>query len=65
MGSNNADAWRGAAMCVSSIATLEIPWGEWDDIIDTLSTNIDHTEYNVRHASLETLGFICEEMKLD
>lgn len=52
-------------MCVASIATIEIPRGEWDDIIDTLSANVDHQEFNIRHSSLQTLGFICEELRLD
>lgn len=50
---------------VSSIASIEIPRGEWHDLIAVLCTNAEHTEYNVRLASLTTLGFICEEISPD
>jgi hypothetical protein len=29
-------------MCVSAIATIEIPNGQWPDLIDNLASNIDH-----------------------
>jgi importin subunit beta-1 len=52
LGSNNADARRGAAMCVSAIASIEIPLREWPEIIDQLASNIDHESLNIRNASL-------------
>jgi hypothetical protein len=44
------------------IASIEIPRGEWVDLITNLSSNAAHDLIDVRHASLETLGFICEEL---
>jgi transcriptional regulator len=45
------------------IASIEIPRGEWLDLIANLSANAAHDSIEVRHASLETLGFICEELQ--
>jgi importin subunit beta-1 len=53
---------RAIANVVASIASLEIPRGEWHNLIEVLCTNAEHTEYNVRLASLTTLGYICEEI---
>lgn len=62
LGTSNPDARRGAAMCISAIASIEIPAGLWVDLIDTLASNVDHDQANIRHASLQTIGFICEEV---
>jgi hypothetical protein len=45
------------------IASIEIPRGDWLDLIANLSANAAHDSIDVRHASLETLGFICEELR--
>lgn len=50
------------ANIISAIASIEIPRGEWDGLIPNLCMNAEHTMYNVRLASLTTLGYICEEL---
>lgn len=50
------------ASAVSAIASIEIPRKEWLDLIPNLSSNSIHDSIEIRHASLETLGFICEEL---
>lgn len=47
---------------MAAIASIEIPRGQWPDLIPNLCVNAEHTEYNVRLASLMTLGYICEEI---
>jgi importin subunit beta-1 len=48
---------------VSAIAAIEIPRGEWLDLISNLCKNAGHSEHHIKLASLQTLGFICEELE--
>jgi len=59
------DVRRGAGFCVAAIASLEIPQGQWLNIIEVLAQQIQHDSRNIRLASLQTLGFICEELETD
>ena len=56
---------RQIASAIASIAAIEIPRGEWLDIIGNLSNNSAHEQIEIRHASIETLGFVCEELVPD
>jgi hypothetical protein len=47
---------------VSSIATIELPRGEWLELITNLSVNANNEDSKVKMSSLETLGYICEEL---
>ena len=49
--------------CISAIAGLEIPRGEWLELITTLSDCTSNTDPIVRESALLTLGFICEEIE--
>ena len=51
------------ANVVAAIASIEIPRGEWQEGLPNLCTNAEHTDYNIRLASLTTLGYICEELE--
>ena len=53
---------KAAATCVAAIAVIEIPTGQWNDILPLLSENSNSDDINVRLASLQTLGFICEDI---
>jgi importin subunit beta-1 len=48
---------------VAAIASIEIPRKEWLDIVPNLCNNAAHDEAYIRQASLQTLGFICEELE--
>ena len=50
------------SQCVSAVASIEIPENQWPEIIDTLSTHVTHEERNIRLASIQTIGYICEEI---
>jgi len=54
---------RQVAQILSSIAAIEIPRSEWDELIPSLCTNADSTEMNIKLSSLTTLGYICDELK--
>lgn len=51
------------ANLIASIAAIEIPRGEWTEVITNLCTNASSEVPNVKLASLQTLGFICEELE--
>jgi len=51
------------ASAIASIAGIEIPRKEWLDLIPNLCANSAHESIEIRHAALETLGFICEELE--
>lgn len=51
------------ASLVSAIAAIEIPRGEWLELVTMLCTNATHTDEQVKLASLQTIGFICEELQ--
>jgi len=53
------------ANIIAAIASIELPRKEWDDLLPNLCANAGHTEYNIRLASLTTLGYICEETSPD
>ena len=53
-----------SAQVIESIAYVEVPRFEWQDLMTILMKNISDqsTSINLKRASLETIGFICEEI---
>ena len=47
---------------VAGISSLDIPRGEWSDLIPMLCNNAEHEDINIRLASLTCLGKICEDL---
>lgn len=47
---------------MAAIASIEIPRKEWQDLIPLLCENSEHSDFKVKLTSLQTLGFICEEI---
>lgn len=52
-------------MCISAIAKIEFPQKRWLDVINKLAQNVDNENKCFRLASIESLGFICEEVPLE
>jgi importin subunit beta-1 len=50
------------ASAIAAIAAIEIPRKEWLELIPNLSENSVNPDIEIKSASLETLGFICEEL---
>jgi importin subunit beta-1 len=50
------------ASLIAAIASIEIPRGEWTDLISNLCTNAGNENLEIRLASLQTIGYICEEL---
>jgi importin subunit beta-1 len=51
------------ASLVAAIARIEIPRGEWLELISILCNNATHQEEHIKLASLQTIGCICEEIE--
>lgn len=51
-----------AAQVIASVAALEIPRGEWTDLITVLLNNVTTDQPNLKLASLQTIGYICESI---
>ena len=54
---------RATASDVASIAAIELPHDQWAELIPMLAENASHENLDVRKASVQTLGYICEEME--
>lgn len=54
---------RTAAQVTAKVAAIDVPQGQWDDLIGGLvSTVTSGDNVAAKEASLECLGFICEDM---
>eukprot|EP00124_Ichthyophonus_hoferi_P004340 Ihof_evm1s466 gene=Ihof_evmTU1s466 len=53
-----------SAMAVAAIAQIELPSGQWGDLMATLCTNATMATSTepLKQATLETIGYICEDI---
>jgi importin subunit beta-1 len=57
-----SDARSTASQVVAKVAGIELPHKQWPELIGSLLSNIHQVETHVKQATLETLGYICEEV---
>ena len=50
------------ASLIAAVAQIEIPRGEWTELLTNLCTNASHENSQIRLTSLTTIGYICEEL---
>lgn len=63
MGASVADVRHTAALVLAKVAAIEIPNNAWPELIPTLLANAQNTSVpGLRHATLEALGYVCEEL---
>ena len=62
LGANDEAIVRSAASGISAIWSLEFPKKKWLNVLDTLCLNATNEELSFRFASLQTLGYIWEEL---
>jgi importin subunit beta-1 len=62
LGSASSKAGAFAAQVVSAIASVELPQGQWQDLIELLLGFINNQQgnTNLKIATLQAIGFICE-----
>ncbi|GAM23184.1 hypothetical protein SAMD00019534_063590 [Acytostelium subglobosum LB1] len=61
--SPNFEARHTAAQVVSKIALVELPQGQWGTLIPMLLENIQQTNEQLKQTTLQTIGYICVEIK--
>ncbi|KAL0952370.1 hypothetical protein HGRIS_006648 [Hohenbuehelia grisea] len=53
-----------SAQVVSAIAAVELPQGQWPNLIERLLAFVNHpSDTNLKIATLQAIGFICESIK--
>jgi len=61
LGSTSQKAGTFASQVVAAIAAVELPQGEWQDLIEILLGFVNNnSNTNLKIATLQTIGFICE-----
>ncbi|KAL6581565.1 Importin subunit beta-1 [Orobanche minor] len=65
LSSTASDARSTASQVIAKVAGIELPHKQWPELIPSLLSNIHHVSPHVKQATLETLGYMCEEVKPD
>ncbi|KAM0426264.1 hypothetical protein ACHAPT_008617, partial [Fusarium lateritium] len=60
LGSTNTQAGTAAAQVISSIAAIELPRGQWNDLLPFLVKNVSEGADHQKQSSLTTIGYVCE-----
>ncbi|KAM0344338.1 hypothetical protein ACHAPU_007696 [Fusarium lateritium] len=60
LNSTNTQAGAAAAQVISSIAAIELPRGQWNDLLPYLVKNVSEGADHQKQSSLTTIGYICE-----
>lgn len=50
------------ASLIAAICSIEIPRGEWLELLPNLCNNASNDSMDIRLAALQTIGYICEEI---
>ncbi|KAJ8771359.1 hypothetical protein K2173_026536 [Erythroxylum novogranatense] len=59
------DARSTASQVIAKIAGIELPQKQWSELIGSLLLNIHQLPAHVKQATLDTLGYLCEEVSPD
>ena len=63
LGTSAQDVAQTAALAVAKVAAIEIPRDRWKELIPSLLSNAQtSTPTNIRQVTLQTLGYVCEEL---
>ena len=61
LGSASQKAGNFASQVVAAIAAVELPQGQWQDLIEVLLRLVNTSDnVNLKIATLQTIGYICE-----
>ncbi|XP_019195393.1 PREDICTED: importin subunit beta-1 [Ipomoea nil] len=59
------DARSTASQVIAKVAGIELPHKQWPELISALLTSIHQVPAHLKQATLETLGYLCEEVSPD
>ena len=62
LGSSSKQVGTVAAQLVAAIATVELPNGQWPELVELLLSFMGQSNVNLRVATLQAIGFICESI---
>nr|GEX42429.1 importin subunit beta-1 [Tanacetum cinerariifolium] len=54
-----------ASQVIAKVAGIELPQKQWSELIGSLLSSIHQVPVHVKQATLETLGYLCEEVSPD
>jgi importin subunit beta-1 len=60
LASTNSQAGNAAAQVIASIAGIELPKGQWTELMTFLVKNVSEGADHQKQASLTTIGYICD-----
>ncbi|KAG0135305.1 armadillo-type protein [Tuber indicum] len=60
LASNNNRAGTSAAQLIAAIAAIELPQGQWQELMSALVRNVGEGSDSLKQSSLTTIGYICE-----
>ncbi|KAK6117740.1 hypothetical protein DH2020_048529 [Rehmannia glutinosa] len=65
LSSTASDARSTASQVIAKVAGIELPQKQWPELIGSLLSNVHQVPPHVKQATLETLGYLCEEVVPD
>eukprot|EP00249_Psilotum_nudum_P018883 c27000_g2_i1 orf=121-2082(+) len=70
LASSAVDACHTSAQVIAKVAAIELPQGEWPELVGSLLSNMggpraDRSPSLLKQVTLETLGYVCEEVPSD
>ncbi|KAK7318068.1 hypothetical protein RJT34_02766 [Clitoria ternatea] len=65
LSSLSPDARSTASQVIAKVAGIELPHKQWPELIAALLSNVHQLPAPTRQATLETLGYVCEEVSPD
>ena len=63
--SKDTKAGQAAAQFIASVAAIDIPQRQWQELMPALVDHVGEGEDHLKQASLQTIGFICESEDQD
>ncbi|XP_033508776.1 importin subunit beta-1-like [Nicotiana tomentosiformis] len=60
-----SDAHSTASQVIAKVAGIELPQKQWPELVGSLLSSIHQVPAHVKQATLETLGYLCEEVSPD
>jgi len=63
LASQNKNVRKAAGLLIAAICKVDLPLTEkWPNLISSLCSNSYNENLNIRHAAIESLGYLCEEL---
>jgi hypothetical protein len=64
LNSPEAKAGIAAAQVIAAVAAIELPRGDWPDLVKIMLENVTNagSSVNLKQSTLQAIGFVCEEI---